>query len=435
MHTETKPAVLNCCLKLCGLSGAFLIASSGSGSAHGILLLDQDAAATARGNAFTATADNPSAIYYNPAGITQLEGQQLRLGAYALTYQTDYRSPVGASSESKRAYEALPQLYYTYSLSKLPVSFGIGVYSPFGLSMKWPENSGFRSAALDGSVQYFTVQPVIAFRLRPSKAVIAPENDRDAKGVRKAVRSTFEPDLSLAIGPTLNYSRTDLKQGLSQFAGNDYFRFKGDAFAPGFSVGLRWQPVEQHAFGVTYRSATKMDYRGHTDTVSLASGLSLRQNAKAEFEFPQSVTLGWSWRPAPEWNVEFNANWTDWSSFDTVQIRQPTSTVPLALNWRSSWYFAWGLTRKFEGGWRASAGYIYSQNSVPDGNFTPLVPDTDRHAGSVGIGRDMGNWSWDVAYQLTRGVARTVSGSASVVADGRYDWWSHALAVSAGVKF
>lgn len=39
------------------------------------------------------------------------------------------------------------------------------------------------------------------------------------------------------------------------------------------------------------------------------------------------------------------------------------------------------------------------------------------------------------AAATARGTERTVSGSASVVADGRYDWWSHALAVSAGLKF
>ena len=32
--------------------------------------LNQEASAVARGNAFVATADNPSAIYYNPAGIS-----------------------------------------------------------------------------------------------------------------------------------------------------------------------------------------------------------------------------------------------------------------------------------------------------------------------------------------------------------------------------
>jgi long-chain fatty acid transport protein len=205
-----------------------------------------------------------------------------------------------------------------------------------------------------------------------------------------------------------------MKQGLSPFVGNDYFHFKGDAFAPGVGAGLRWQPLEQHSFGVVYRSATKMDFSGHTDTTSVMPAFSLRQDAQAKFEFPQTVTLGWSWRPAPEWNLEFNANWTDWSSFDSIPIQQTTPVPPITLNWASSWYFAWGVTRKFHEGWRASAGYIFSENSVPSGNFTPLVPDTDRHAWSVGLGRDCGRWSWDVAYQLTRGVPRTVSGSAAV---------------------
>ena len=382
-------------------------------SGHGILLIDQDAQATARGNAFTATADNPSAIYYNPAGIMQLSGPQIRLGAYGLTYQPNYRSPLGVSSESQRGYEASPNAYLTFPLAGYPVSFGVGIYAPFGLSMKWPENTGFRSVALDGSVQYLTLQPVVAWQLHPT--------------------------LSIGIGPTFNYARTDLKQGLSPFVGNNFFRFKGDAFAPGFSAGVRWQPVEKHAFGVTYRSATTVDYSGHTETSSIATGLWLRQDAMAEFEFPQQVTFGWSYRPTPDWNFEVDANWTDWASFSSVPIRQATAVPPLTLNWRSSWYFSGGVTRKFGDGWRASAGYIYSQNSVPDANFTPLVPDTNRHAFSVGIGRETKRWTWDVAYQLTRGTSRTVSGSAvnsaGQSADGRYDWWSNALSVSVGYKF
>jgi len=55
-------------------------------------IADQDPTATARGNAFAATADNPSAIYYNPAGITQLEGQNFRLGIYAISLNSDFKS-------------------------------------------------------------------------------------------------------------------------------------------------------------------------------------------------------------------------------------------------------------------------------------------------------------------------------------------------------
>src|SRR5262245_56879978 len=46
----------------------------------GFRIPNQDAEAIARGNAFVATADNPSAIYYNPAGITQLEGHNAQIG-------------------------------------------------------------------------------------------------------------------------------------------------------------------------------------------------------------------------------------------------------------------------------------------------------------------------------------------------------------------
>jgi long-chain fatty acid transport protein len=62
-------------------------------SANGFGLADQDAFATARGEAFVATADNPSAIYYNPAGITQLEGNDLRGGFMESIYDPSFSPP------------------------------------------------------------------------------------------------------------------------------------------------------------------------------------------------------------------------------------------------------------------------------------------------------------------------------------------------------
>ena len=53
-------------------------------SANGFGLASQDAFASARGEAFVATANNASAIYYNPAGITQLQGNNVRGGVYGI---------------------------------------------------------------------------------------------------------------------------------------------------------------------------------------------------------------------------------------------------------------------------------------------------------------------------------------------------------------
>src|SRR5215469_6454624 len=99
--------------------------------ANGFGLPDQDAFATGRGEAFVATADNPSAIYYNPAGITQLEGQNARAGFYGI-YLNDHYSAPGVSVDTHDKIQAAPQLYYTYGFEDVPLALGIGLYSPYG---------------------------------------------------------------------------------------------------------------------------------------------------------------------------------------------------------------------------------------------------------------------------------------------------------------
>src|SRR5208337_2388525 len=106
-------------------------------SANGFGLPDQDAFATARGEAFVATADNPSAIYYNPAGITQLKGNNLRGGVYGVYLDQSFNPPStapnsGSTYHSSDHRAALPQFFYTFTPEKLPLSFGLGVYAPFG---------------------------------------------------------------------------------------------------------------------------------------------------------------------------------------------------------------------------------------------------------------------------------------------------------------
>src|SRR6266496_3092300 len=113
----------------------------------GFRLPDQDAFATARGEAFVATADNPSAIYYNPAGITQLQGANFRAGIYAIDLEPSYRplSPNDQRFDNEAKLHAAPQMYYTYGTEKSPFSFGVGLFSPYGLGLGWPRDTGFRT--------------------------------------------------------------------------------------------------------------------------------------------------------------------------------------------------------------------------------------------------------------------------------------------------
>ena len=70
-------------LLFCGL---LIILFSSNGYPAGFLVYNQDAASSGMSNAFAAIADNASAIFYNPAGINQLEGlDQPPIEAYVVS--------------------------------------------------------------------------------------------------------------------------------------------------------------------------------------------------------------------------------------------------------------------------------------------------------------------------------------------------------------
>ena len=399
--------------------------------ANGMRLASQDGFASARGEAFVATADNPSAIYYNPAGITQVEGGDLRLGAYGIYLDPTYKPPAGAANSGntyhvKNNFAAVPQFFYACTPGDSPVSFGLGVYSPYGLGVSWPQDTGFRSVALRGQLTYLTANPAVALKLGPQ--------------------------LSIGGGVTLNYSKIDLEQGLSRKQIPHYpddFRFKGDGWSYGYNLGLLWQVQEQVSIGVSFRSSATVTMKGRTDFELLPQIHATRETAQTEFTFPINAIFGISYRPTPKWNLEFDADYTDWSSFGTVNIRQTATTYPLqkdislAMDWQPSWMFEFGVTRFFDNRWHVSGGYVYNENSVPDANYTPLAADLNRHFFSVGTGRKGKRYDFDLAYQFGYGPDRTVTGSkpstagriAGQNADGTYAFLSHAVLLTLGMHF
>lgn len=404
-------------LKLTILTGLAAATSVETACATGFRLPDQDAFATARGEAFVATADNPSAIYYNPAGITQLDGSNVRGGVYGIYLDPTYKAPGGSTTyHNSDNYAAIPQLFYTYTFKEAPVSLGLGVYSPYGLSLKWPQDAPFRSDAIQGSLKYYTVNPVVAYKL--------PWN------------------ISLAAGLMVNYSTINLGQGVTPYPDNDLFGFRGDAWAVGYNLGLMWQPIKKISIGATFRSSTQMDYRGHTTTEFNNVLPSTESPAGANFPLPFQVSSGISFRPTEKWNLEFDAEYTDWSTVGNLTIKQATvnpllgtANVPFPLDWESSWYYEFGATRYFDNGWHVSAGYIFNENSVPNAHYTPYVTDMDRHFASIGTGYKGQHFSFDVAYQLGIGPDHTVTGDSNPTADGTYSFFSSAVSVSCGWHF
>lgn len=388
----------------CAASASLLLGSNAFGL--GSRIPNQDARAIGRGNAFVATADNPAAIYYNPAGITQLEGHNLQVGSlFYLNVYADYESPSGTQHiDNETEIIPVPQLDYVFSPTNLPVSFGLGVYSPFGLGMTWPANAPFRTSGIEVHLTYITINPVVAWE--------------PVKG------------LSLAIGPTFNYSKLKLRQGVIM---NPWeFEFNGNTWDYGFSAGLLWQPLPQWSFGARYFSATDMAYKGK-GTYSPSPPLPGQSDTIAHLKFPQIAVFGVSFRPTTNWNFEVNADYSDWDVVDTASI-DGVASIPLF--WQSSWFYEFGMTRQLGKAYYVSAGFFFSQASTPQAYYTPLVPDTDLYVGSLGVGYQGKRWSWAVAGQLIGGSYRDIENQVvDPSVDGRYKLFTPTLSASIGYRF
>jgi long-chain fatty acid transport protein len=376
--------------------------------AVGFRLPNQDPEAIARGNAFAATADNPSAIYYNPAGITQLEGDNIRVGIYVISADTEFTSPSGATAKTDTSLQAVPQIYYVHSYTNVPISVGLGVYAPYGLSLDWGNNSPFNTVAESGSLLYATINPVVAWRATHT--------------------------LSIAIGPTINYSQAEFKRAIGVIPG-DQFKFNGDDTGFGFNAGILWQPYRMWSFGVNYHSATTLDYKGTVSTTP-SPPLPPPTSTSASINFPQFVAGGISFRPTTNWNFEFDLDWTEWSVVKQIEFQDPTLGNPaVTLNYRSGFMYEFGATRQLGKGYFASVGYIYSENSSPDVNFNPLIPDANLQLGSVGFGRHGRHWDWAIAYHFAFNGGHTVQNDSNALADGTYKTFNNAFNISTTFKF
>lgn len=400
-------------------------------SATGFRLPDQDAFATARGEAFSATADNASAVYYNPAGITQLQGANVRGGFYGINLDLSYESPGGRDFSSEKENHVIPQVFFTYTPTNFPISFGFGVYAPYGLSSSWADDTGFRTLGTDAMLNYTTFNPVLAWKVTDT--------------------------LSLGAGARFNYAKLDVRRGLVWPTQPwDEFRFKGDGWDIGYNLGALWQPHKKLSFGLTFRSVTTIEFEGETtahNEVAFPPGVGFfpafpqqKSDSRAEVPFPVSAVAGVSFRPTENWNLEFNADYNGWNRVNTLNIRNDIANpllggaeVSLPLHWEDSFYYEFGATRYLGNGWTISGGYIFNENSTPNDSYTPLVPDQDRHFFSIGTGFTGKRFNFDAAYQFGYGPSRTIQGSVSSLtgqtADGDYAFESHAVMLSAGWHF
>ncbi|MFT3992302.1 MAG: outer membrane protein transport protein [Luteolibacter sp.] len=367
-------------------------AAGAAALANGFYIPVQAPEATGRGNAWLATADTASAVYYNAAGLTQQTSANVVVGSYAVLLGLEAETASG-NFENDKEWSFLPQIYAALPVNDRLVA-GFGINTPFGLSTSWGDETPFRQIATETELKYVTSWLVLGFKVTDS--------------------------FSVGGGIGVHYADATIQRGL--FVPGDYFKFEGDDEALSWTVSARWQPAPEHAFGLVYRSKTEFTLDGSTENTYLPGS----QKASLDFITPATAGAGYAYRPCREWLLEANIEWVNWDELNDLTLSSGGTDTDIAFDWNSNFIYSAGFTRFFDGGWNASLGYNYIENSQPNATFNPGISDANRHWLNIGCGQDLENFKWSLAYQFAFS-DRDVSGSPGGLADGTYKSRFHGL--------
>lgn len=370
--------------------------------AGGLSTQGQGSRALGMGGAFTAVADDGSAIYYNPAGIGQIDGTLIEAGAALIYPEIKYKMPDGATQKSTKSAFG-PTFFITHRITER-FSAGLGIYTPYA------------------RVAEFSDDPAHGFLSQRSKML--------RTDLSMVIAYKISDNFSLGGGPVIGYSQID-----QSIPAGPALRIKDkmDGVGYGGIIGLLWKVNDFLKAGVTYRTRMSVDHDG--ERIMAAGGAETKSDARSEVRYPASLGLGIALAPSDNVTISMDADWYEWSYMDQVTVKTdawPDSVCE--LNSRNSWDVRIGGEYRLREGWSLRAGYAYIQGAFPNSNIIPSKPDADGHEIDLGIGKKIGNWKVDLLYEYA--ATREEKASANIYGyNGKYNITQHAVALTAAYRF
>ena len=371
----------------------FSLIASSQIFASGFQINEHGARGMAMAGAFTALALDGSALYFNPAGLTQLDGTQIMLGATLISPSVSFRGvapSVDETSMESALYTPI-NVYVTHKLNK-KLSLGFGVNNQYGLGSTWDANWVGKYLAIETKVQTFYFSGALAYQISDQ----------------------------LSVGATASYVYGSVginkKATLAPFEGDATIDLNGTAGSFAYSVGLLYKPSETFSLGLDFRSGSTLNFSGTADVTAPDALVSLLPagNIEAPLTLPFNATVGVAIHPSSKLVVSADFQYVGWSSYDKMEITfTDNDYVSTAIrDYENSWIARLGLEYNLSDKFDLRGGLLYDKNPVKDEWVEPSLPDADRIGLNIGVGYKItDNLSFDLAYMFLRFTERTIENS------------------------
>ncbi len=379
------------------------------------------ARAAALGGAFTARADDISALFYNPAGLAFLEGfrfkTNLRFGK---------RSMTAAWPDGGPTYRSAPnEIGGAHSISWQPfkgVALGVGIFSPYNFEAVWPKGWSAAPGSRSSRINSLYLRSALAVELFKGFAVSAGLD---------IVSSSLDWSHDLLFNLETNPLTEDvIVESLHSLSGH----------GTGFVAGALWKVVPAVQVGARYQHSVTIDYSG-TDVFRLGGGTMytwvpgpegelirlyelldlffVPQDVTGRQTLPREIVCGIALTPFPSLSLYADVQWERGSEFGDFSFRSVNEGGDLSPEFPEVYEEFYGITPdygiqgvalplkdtkqikvglEFRPGryLAARAGFASHETALDAANITPVYPDLRRSVYSLGLGYDGPVFSiWD----------------------------------------
>lgn len=354
-------------------------------------------------NSSAAEAADASTIFYNPAGLTHLEDNQITGALNFVLPNVEYHDAKafhrasGVEVQGSKSGEitdtvvVAPHVYGSYRLNER-VTLGLGVYVPFGSASEYERDSVLRYNMNQLGLTTIAIEPVLAYKA----------NEKHSFGVGLIGQYS---DAKLRKFADIGDSR-----GAPGMA-DAFADVHGDDWGFGYQLAWMYDVNDRVRVGVNYRSKVEHDLTGSAkwqpaneqaralqnrvfgEAGIPVAGYATNEGAHVKIITPESLSLHGMYRATDKLNLFGDVTWTRHSRFNVANLMfenkkmvsqedngapRMRDTTQILPNWRDTYKIALGATYQVNEPWQLRAGFAFDKspirnaksrlNTLPDGN-------------------------------------------------------------------